>query len=342
MRVLFGFLFAALSLGAGSFDGLWRYAHPDAQFLCGVEWNSISGSEVAKTLQAELTGGKSSFHGLEFVKQLDRVLISSPGKQEWPGVNRPAAASLLMVIQGKFDWTVLRKKTTIKRYKTVEWLVPKDASEEMQIGVMNPETLLLGDRRSLTGAIDRGLDSNAANRGSLFDSAAGVSATDPLWFTVTSPATLTHAQGFAAKFANDIRQISGGVQFRDGLNLHVDLKTDQPRQAAKLLATIQAMMTLQLAAANGPGPASLLHQIKAAQTGASVQLALAMTTGEIQQMLKSVKGGLSSGAWMSAAANFNPSQTRSTLSPAHTKPPEKQVIKIVGLDSGPREIPFGN
>ncbi|MCX6622132.1 MAG: hypothetical protein NTY38_13905, partial [Acidobacteria bacterium] len=159
MRVLFVLLLAAVTSSAGGFDGLWRYVHPDAQFLCGVEWSSISKSELAAAMKAELAAGKGNFRGMEFIKELNRVLISSPGKQEWPGVNKSPDASLLMVISGKFDWPLLRKQSNIKRYKTVEWLQPKkDVPEEMQIGVLGPETLLVGDLKSLTEAIDRGLD----------------------------------------------------------------------------------------------------------------------------------------------------------------------------------------
>ncbi len=339
-------LIASLPLGAGGFDGLWRYAHPDAQFLCGVEWGSVSKSELATTFKTELAGGKSNLRGMEFVKELDRVLISSPGKQEWPGVNRPSDAPLLMVIQGKFDWALLRKRSSIRRYKTVEWLVPKDVPEEMQIGVMSPEMLLVGDRKSLTEAIDRGLDPKSANHGSLFESAVALSTTHPLWFAVKSPATLTKAQGMAAKFAGDIREVTGGVQFQNGLDLQVDLKADQPAQAAKLMATIQAMMTLQLASSSGPGPADLLRRMKVTQAGPAVRLALAVTTKEIQATFKSFKDGFSSGAWMSAAATMgsaqNPAAFGSTPVMAAAKPPQKRVIKILGLESGPREIPFDN
>lgn len=345
MRVLPVLFLAALQLCAGGFDSLWRYAHPNARFLCGLEWSSISNSEVAATLKSEFAAGKSSLHGIEFVKELDRFLLSTPGKQEWPGMNRPTETPLIIVLQGKFDWTVLRQRSIIRRYKSVEWLAPKNAREEMQIGVIDQQTLLLGDRKSLAAAIDRGLDPAAANRGSLFESAAALAATEPLWFLADSPSRLTSVSGPAASIANDIRAVAGGVQFQNGLTLGIDLKTSQPEQATRLQTLLQAMMTLQQASAGTPSPASLLHRVKVTQSGAAVHLALAMTTREIQEAIQSAKTGLSSGAWLSAAANMRsarPGKLFESMPAAAAKPPEKQVIRIVGLDSGTREIPFGN
>lgn len=346
MRVLPVLFLATLQLAAGGFDGLWRYAHPDAQFLCGLEWSSIASSELAATLKSELAASKGKFHGMEFVKELDRVLISTPGKQEWPGMNRPTETPLILVIQGKFDWPLLRQRSLVRRYKSVEWLAPKNTRDEMQIGVINPQTLLLGDRKSLAAAIDRGLGPAAANRSLLFESATALSASHSLWFVANSPSRLTSVSGPAARVANDIRAIAGGVQFQNGLTLGIDLKTGQPEQAARLLTLIQAMMTLQQASTGEPAPASLLRRIKVTQSGSAVHLDLAMTTREIQDALRSAKSGLSSGAWLSAAASMRSAQHGKAFGsmPDRTtaKPPEKQVIRIVGLDSGTREIPFGN
>jgi hypothetical protein len=346
MRVLLVLLASALTSSAGGFDGLWRYAHPDAQFLCGIEWSSISKSELANTLKSELAAGKSDFHGMEFVKELDRVLISSPGNSEWPGVNKPKEAPLLMVIVGKFDWPALRKQSTAKRYKTVEWLELKDSADEMQIGVLGPETLLVGDRKSLTEAIDRGLDAKTAAHGALYESGLALSTTHSLWFAAKSPATLTKSSGMIAAFANDIREVTGGVQFQNGLELDINLKAGQPAQAAKLVAAMQAMLTLQLASSNGPGPADFLRRIKVTQSGAAVQLALAASTKEIQASIKSAKEGFSSGSWMKTASAMNSPHagvsSRAPQAMAAAKPPQKRVIRITGLDSGPREIPFDN
>ena len=320
MRVLCVLLAAALSASAGGFDGLWRYAHPDAQVLCGIEWGQVQKSELANLFKSELKGGKSEIKGLDFVKELDRALVSSPGKQEWPGVNKAADAPLLLVLTGKFDWAAMRKHSTVKRYKTVEWLVPIDGKEEMQIGVISPELLVVGDRKSLQEAIDRSLDPKYKPQGALYDSAVALSATRPLWITLKSPATLTKSSGMMAAFASDIREVSGGAQFEHGLDLDLILKTGDNQQATKLLAMMQTMLTLQAAGTKSTGPADLLKRLKVTQTGNAVRIALAVTTPEIQASLKSMKDGFANGSWIQASTGPKP------VAAVHEppKPPEKR------------------
>ncbi|MCX6624337.1 MAG: hypothetical protein NTY38_25400, partial [Acidobacteria bacterium] len=194
--------------------------------------------------------------------------------------------------------------------------------------------------------IDRRLDPKSAAHGALYESAVALSATHPLWIAVKSPATLTKASGMVAAFANDIQEITGGVQFQNGLDLEINLKAGQPAQAARLMATLQAMLTLQLASSTGPAPTDFLRRLKVTQSGPIVRLALAVTTKEIQASITSVKDGFASGDWMKTATAMNSPQRGTAFGArpvmAAAKPPEKRVIRIVGLESGPREIPFEN
>jgi hypothetical protein len=334
MRVLCAVLFTALSLAAGGFDDLMRYAHPNAQFLCGVEWQAIANSELVTGLKTELAGARSQMNGLEFVDQLDRALVSSPGKTR--NAHGAEAPQLLLVLSGKFRLAELRQRSISKRFKGVEWISPKDGKEEMRVAVLGPNLLLVGDTTSLAAALERG---PATPSGPLYRSAAAAAAAHPLWIAANSPGTLAKTPNMTLSMAEDVRTISGGMDFARGLDLDLHLVTGTAPQATRLATAMQAIATLQLAnASNTPGAANLLRRLKVAHSGTEVQLTANVTTAEIREMIQGVKQSFGKAM---LAQSGGPSVTSVTM-PATPPIPEKKVIRIIGLDDGPREIPFSN
>ncbi|MCP5117119.1 MAG: hypothetical protein GY953_40355, partial [bacterium] len=110
---------------SASMPAVWRYAHPDATALIGIEWNRVLSSPLGQQIQAKITEtGFSGTPGLEFLDDVDRIFISSPGPAGPSSDEQPPA---VVAVQGRFDLDKLRQMATEKMaasavYRSVEIL----------------------------------------------------------------------------------------------------------------------------------------------------------------------------------------------------------------------------
>lgn len=289
----------------------WRFVHPNAKALIGVNWRAMAASPLSATIRKQIPGSQTE--GMEFVEQLDRLLLSSPG----PASAGQKDAPFLVLLEGRFNLVDLRQRAAEEgardsAYKLVEVLSPRDASEP-SIAILGPHEILLGDRQSVTMAIDR---RNALpGNNPLFERAAELAAANEIWAVFATPPRAVSADKFAAMpFTADIESLEGGLSLKEG-GVRLRLNAKSPGAAKTLAANVQAMLNL---VASRNGAADALRDLDVAIDGASVRLALHVDPRQ----------------WAPPA----PAVAKAAAPP---RPPERQVIRIYGLDEGVREIPFG-
>ena len=79
----------------------WQYAHPNAKALIGIDVQRVRTSQMAAQLRSQFqTVNLPAVPGLEFLKWVDRVMISSPGVKT-PGTTQEPP--VLIAVQGRFD-----------------------------------------------------------------------------------------------------------------------------------------------------------------------------------------------------------------------------------------------
>ena len=87
--------FALCSLAASSAADqepvLWRFAHPGSKAMLGLEWRRLLDSRVGREIKRELENSDlaASAEGFNVLTDIERVLVSSPGKQ--PGLGKQDA-----------------------------------------------------------------------------------------------------------------------------------------------------------------------------------------------------------------------------------------------------------
>ena len=314
-------------------------ASPEATAVVGIRWEMLKGSVFDAPVQAELSG-TLGFPDLAALRQARQILISSP--------------ATLAILSGNFPEKALRADALAKglkpaSYRGVElWISP---GKTLSAAWLNEQLMLVGLRRTLEGAIDR---SQAAEQGTsrhytpLLASGARLAPDKDLWVVSTRlPDPLasvfvpldTEAHGFA-----------GGVSFSGGIHMDALLEAGSEEGAARIAEKLRAgvselpeigrglkavaeadhvLLTLEvsreqlLAGMRGAEPAPAAADPVAQAVAPAVAPVAALAASPVP-------------APKVAARAVVPPQPAPAVDPLPSAGP--RVIRILGLDDGPREI----
>lgn len=355
----------ALAAQSTSLPTFWRYSHPDARLLAGVDVKGLLASQFGTRVASEFRQAgftaKATADGLNFFNEVERVLISSPGAPAGPSKEQPPA---VLALQGKFDLAKIRafvRQKGAKRtyYQKVELLSPEAGSaadgQNMSLALVSAQTILLGDRPSVKAALDHfsTAASAAASATPLYARAVALSAVHDIWFvSEVSPSDFAsqgggELPGPMAIFA-DVESFEGGASFQRGLGLELNLNTSASESAEKIATGLQALMALAAMAPpkdGQPNPADLLKKLTVAYDAAQVKLSLAINQAELDRGLDGAKVAILSGmkTTVASAGGQPPTARGETIPPpleAAIEPPRPLVIKVYNADGGTREIPL--
>jgi len=320
---------------AQSSAGIWQYAHPDAKAMVGIDVARIRNSPIGDQVHTQLKDFTLPLDvpGMEFLSSIDRLLLSSaPRKTEDPNEE----PSLMIAIKGHFDTAKLREailKSGAKPQKFDSFTVyrPQDkSSNEFGLTVIDKETLLIGDANSLFQVLARtkhGVSTD--NTAPILARARQMDSEYDFWAILTSPAS-----GIASShipFADALQMVQGlqaGLSLRGGLVF--DLALDTPSEDAAKEMSKQFTKLVRLAAKDKerhPEFAGLDKKLKVVVDDSSVHVSIRVDTQQALTLFK-------------AFEQTTPKKQPVQVVAAKPEPPQKQVIRIEGLDEGPREIPF--
>lgn len=300
----FVLLFGIGTAAAESHPAWWRYASPEATALVGIQWEHLRTSPFADAIAGELSGDDGlGFPDLDCLKDA-RIVISSP--------------ALLAMAAGNFSPATFRPEAIrkgLKRalYRDVEiWVTP--GKETLSIARMSDQLLLLARLKDLQDAIDRSL-LEEANRGvsPLLARAAHYSQ-DDLWVVATRlPDPLA---GLFIPIDAETEGFEGGISLDGGLKLNAAFATPSGEASDQLVETLKAMLVSMPLAT---------REIEIGVDQNNVTLSMAVTEQQLAAGLKTTEP---------VVAKSAPVMSK----PVVSKPAAPQVIRIYGLDDGPREI----
>jgi hypothetical protein len=335
-----------------SLPTFWRYAHPEAKALIGVEWSRMVNSPFGERIRNEMKKtGVSMKDGLEFLDDIERILISSPGNKSGGANGQPPA---VIAAQGRFDLDRLREVAKADgalsvSYRSVELLIPKERpASRMALALVNPQTILLGDRKSVEAAIDLHAAADPSLSATpLYRRAAELAATNDLWVVaMTSPADFSTGNMAQSQLLNDVKSVEAGLSFRSGFGLQLNLGTKSEESARTLANGLQMMLALAVSGQDAqPGLAQLANKLQIAAESSQVKVALSISQGELEKGIGELRAAMTSPRKGSVDVR-GAARGSSTWPPAQTAPrepagpPAKKVIRIYGLEDGPREIDF--
>lgn len=339
---------------------LWKYMHPGAKFIAGMDWikvrNSPTGKMFARQLAAEGAKFKSSGPGLELFDQFERLLLS--GTEPTAGTAGPG--QIIIAAEGRLDRAALKKSmpagTAVERFKGVDLYVPpKSKSEEMLLALVSDRLALFGDRASIARALDQpaGIADQA-----LTARAADMASRAEIWFVSSSLGNRSGATAPSGmKQLEDIESIDFGVTLQRGLGLRANLiaKSAESAQGLAMLAQLVSGMAVQ-GQPKSPELAAIVRSLQVNVEGSAVRFSMDVPLAQLERgvlqartsardagrkTLESFLGIQPSGQ---VPAGLRPAVQAQSVAlpqpPAAPEPPRQRTIRIVGGDEGEREITY--
>jgi hypothetical protein len=304
VRIFFAILFSATLAFADSHPTWWTLASPDATALVGIQWDYVRASPFADAVRSELSStGTLGFPDLACIQNARRLLISSP--------------ALLAIATGDFPAATVRQQASLKAMKPASyrgialWISP---GKTLSIALYDESLLLIGARKTLEAAIDRGME-GGRNYSPLLSRAARYSQED-LW--VVSTRLPDPLASLFVPLETEARGFEGGVSLRGGLRIDAMLDAGSEDAAAFAADALQKSI---------PSLPSIVSGLKVTPEADRVLLNLDVTAEQFAASLRSSTATTAAPPAPAAPAPVEP-----------PPPPGPQIIHIYGLDDGPREI----
>jgi hypothetical protein len=286
----------------------------------------------------------SAIPGVEFLDDIDRVVISSPGRN--PTDASTEEAPVLIVVSGHFDLAKVRdilaaQGAKPQTFNNVQVYRPQGKSgKEMAFVLLDAQTILIGDARSVFASLEKNpFPTLPPDANSLLSRTTLLDANYDVWALITTPGLLASDRLMdmftGGELGTEARGFEIGFSLRSGFTVDTTVMF-QSEAAAKRMAT-ELSRLLKLAIKDKMGEPTMLDmekKLKVVSEGTLVKIAMHMTQQELDKN----------------AQIFAVSQKQSAAAVAGVRPllipslpptkPEKKVIRIEGLDEGTREIPY--
>jgi len=177
MRNLWVLALVSASACHGGAADLLSYADPAASTFVGAEWARLASTPHAAMLRGTLGELWAETRGLEFVEELERVLVSAS--------TTPGGVTLLVVLQGRMNVETLRamrSRPGVVAYvrQGAELMLSPDDGERPDLAVLTSNTVALGDRAALVALVER-LGRGRRKDSPLLEQARRLAATADVW-----------------------------------------------------------------------------------------------------------------------------------------------------------------
>jgi hypothetical protein len=366
LRALLAFpLFLAPVMGnaqtpAPSDATAWRFADPEAKALIGIDWARIRQSQAGTMIREKwlATGGAAGLPGMELLDDVDRVLISSPGINP---LGDSAEAPILIAIQGHFDAAKVhqvfaRLGAKPQSYNSFQVYRPQGHTAQGEAKntawvLFDAGTILYGDARSVFAALDRNqFAASSPASGPLFARAAELNAGYDFWVIMDAAELVSNDQVAAlfrgGEWAAEAQGFEAGVNLRTGLAADITVRFSSEAAAKHITAELTRLIGLVAKdKSRGSQMQEIAKKLKFNLDGSAAKIALRLSEQELEKSTAAYAASRKEAAQAAVAVadpapGLPPVPTSSPAAPAKAAPNKPAVIRIEGLDEGPREIPF--
>lgn len=315
------FLGLMAAWGAEPGGTLLRYAPPDAKAVIGISWRAARQGPLNEYVQRR----PGSVPGQEFLDQVDELVLCSTGI----GVD-DKEPPVLVILTGKFDLRRMRQELTAhgarpQQFEGITVWRSKRAGD-ISFVLVDQETVLAGDAHSIYAALNRAAAPARKEAPSpLLQRAAVLHGGNDLWAVMTSsPAGLIRQLAPVEVLAGATTGLELTASFRSGLHAEIRLRAADEELAKQLHSDLKAILRSARNDHKTPGPVTLFtDHLEARRENDSVVLRLNLGMDALRSALQ-----------------FR--VVEKTPVAKVEAPPEKQMIRIQGLDEGTREIEYKN
>lgn len=348
---------AAATVGAVE-PAAWRFAHPEAQIVAGVDFRKLLESPTGKQVREQF----SSALGAPLLEQAERMLLSSV-------VDASGRRSDILILSGSFSLAHLRKMAMregaqMVPFKGLEIAAPPGATAAdphlaWVTGPGSGTTVLIGTRPAIQAAGERGrlqLDSMASIN-DLFARAHEMAAQYPIWIACEAA-----PRGFGPS-GLDQMELDGfdvAVQTANGGAVNLWFWTEGEKAAGDVLRRLQAATLArepfllsawlpEMGSGIEEGTLVLRTTTPGAASAARVGALLAAFALPVDVKAPApASSGPALGEVRAKVAATVPVTGLTTVQGASTMPvaapaqaaPQRLFVRIEGLDEGVKDIPY--
>jgi hypothetical protein len=381
--VLLAPVLASCQVTGQSDPGLGRFVYPNAKALIGIDWGRIRQSPAGAMIREKWLGtsAATAIPGIELLNDIDRVLISSPGKDS---AGDSSESRILVAIQGHFDagrvrhvFTRLGKPQSYNSFQVFRPQVRNregdaqgndapqgndaaqgnDARDTAWV-LFDADTILYGDAPSVFAALERNPLAQAPPApspvGSIAARQAKMDASYDLW--VIMDATEMDATEIASndqiaalfrggEWASEAQGFEAGVNFRSGLAADISVRFSSDATARRVIAELtRAMNIVAKDNSSGKQVRNIAQKLKFNVDGSSIRMGLRLSQQELEQSAEAFAVSHKTSTQLAGNA---PGKTGAVANPtpapnATPASVKPAMIRIEGLDEGTREIPLGD
>lgn len=329
---------------AESHPSWWAYASPESTALVGIHWDNVRNSPFAAAIEVELSSiGPFAFPDLACLRKAREIVISSP--------------DLLAAEAGSFPSATVREQAQHAglhptAYRKIPLWIPEQANG-MGVAQISEQLLLVGTRKALVDAIDRSMVETGRQYSALLPRAARFSQTGDLWVVA-----LRLPDPLASQFVPLDAQawsFQGQVSVRDGLMVEASFDAGSSKAAAKVAADLLTQapafppVARDLQASSEQSIVTIGLQVSQEDLAAALHPTpvppgppkpLVVAPPVVAKVSAPVTVPVAAKGLLPAPAPPQPpvAAPAPEPKPAKPKPEEPQVIRIIGLDEGVREI----
>lgn len=344
-------LLAPITAHGQSDPALWRFVYPNAKALISFDWARIRQSQAGAMLREKWQSVAGmpmpAIPGMELLDEIDRVLISSPGNKSPAESEQPP---VLFAIHGHFDPAQVRGifarfGAKPQAYNSFQVYRPQGTqAKDMAFVLFDSETILLGDAPSIFAALERNQLGPAAQPaptpGSMLARAAAMEASYDFWVIMDATELMSNdaVAGLfrGGEWASEAQGFEAGINLRAGLAADITLHFSSDATAKRMTTELTRVMNLAVKdKSTGAEVQEIAKKLRFNVDGSATKISLRLTQQEIEKSVQAFAA--SHKASSQAAAPVANSGAVLIPLPAPAKP---GVIRIEGLDDGPREIPF--
>jgi hypothetical protein len=341
---LFVLLLAPGVLSAQTDPALLRFIPSNPKALISIDWKTLKGSHIGALLREKFvdTNPGSAMPGVEFLDDVDRCVITSQGRPPGDDTSEPP---LLVVVRGHFDLGKVRQTLAAhgakpQQFNSVQVYRPQGKSaRDMAFVLIDTQTILIGDAGSIFASLERSANPpSTPDTSSLLTRVAEMDAHYDVW------ALMSGLQGMGSDRllgliaggggAGESRNFEAGVSLRNGLAADISLFFPTELEARSMASEFSKMMKAAIKEKiGGPAMLDLEKKLKVAADGATARISLRLTPQELEKNAQIFARTPRQPTL--AAAEVTPVLAEAVPAPAK---PAASIIRIEGLDDGPREI----
>ena len=334
-------LLAPALVSAQTDPALLRFIPANPKAIISIDWKTLRATHIGILLREKYVDADpaSAIPGAEFLEDVDRVIISSPGRAHDDETSEPP---MLVVVRGHFDLAKVRKVLADhgakpQLFNSFQVYRPQGKnSRDMAFVLIDAQTILAGDAASIFASLERSANPALADAGSLLARAAEMDSRYDLWVLMSGLQSMgsDRLMGLLAGggLQSESRSLEAGVSLRNGLAADISLIFPSEPEARSMASEFSKLMKAAIKdKVGGPAMLDLEKRLKVIAEGAATKISLRMTPQEFEK-----------NAQLFAAARQQTVVAAATVKRAEAMPePPKlapAMIRIEGLDEGPREI----